>query len=216
LLNLLVAIAMVLSGFLPNAAVTPGAVNPAVTQANIRNTICVSGFTSTIRPPSSYTTALKIKQLQQGYVVNGDYNTGDYEEDHLISLELGGHPTDPRNLWPEPYPGSAGARVKDTLENRLHDLVCSGAITLKTAQKAIATNWEDAYQKYVGPLPADSSSTVAPNVQPGAVGKPSSKKLDPRFPTCKAANSAGFGPYYQGVNPEYSWYRDANSDGKVC
>ena len=28
----------------------------------------------------------------------------DYQEDHLISLELGGNPTDPRNLWPEPYP----------------------------------------------------------------------------------------------------------------
>jgi hypothetical protein len=78
-----------------------------------------------------------------------DLNTRDFEEDHLISLELGGSPTDPKNLWPEPYASSTGARTKDRLENALHALVCSGAIALKTAQKAIATNWYTAYLKYV-------------------------------------------------------------------
>jgi hypothetical protein len=39
---------------------------------------------------------------------------------------------------------------------------------------------------------------------------------DPRFATCKAAKAAGYGPYYRGVDPEYSWYRDADSDGIVC
>mgnify|MGYP000272904209 CR=1 FL=1 len=162
--SLVAAFAIALSGLLPNAVTTPGAINPDVTQSNISQTICVSGYSSTIRPPSSYTTALKIKQLQQGYAVNGDLRTSSYEEDHLISLELGGHPTDPKNLWPEPYAGSAGARIKDTLENRLHDLVCSGKLLLKTAQRAIAVNWEDAYQLYVGPLPTDSGGTVSPNV----------------------------------------------------
>ena len=56
----------------------------------------------------------------------------DYQEDHLISLELGGHPTDPRNLWPEPYPRAAEV---DQIENELNDKVCSGELTLAEAQQ---------------------------------------------------------------------------------
>ena len=44
----------------------------------------------------------------------------DYQEDHLISLELGGHPTDPRNLWPEPYPRASAV---DSIENDLNSKV---------------------------------------------------------------------------------------------
>jgi hypothetical protein len=135
---------------LPNSSVTPGATNPAVTQANIHSTICVVGYTKSIRPPSSYTTKLKIQQLSTlPYSAFNDLKTKDFEEDHLISLELGGSPTDPKNLWPEPYASTTGARVKDKIENALHALVCNGSITLKTAQKAIATNWYSAYLKYV-------------------------------------------------------------------
>lgn len=122
-----------------------GVVNPNVTQANIHSTICVKNWTATIRPPASYTTKLKIKQLAG----RGDPKL--YEEDHLISLELGGHPTDPNNLWPELWSGPTGARVKDQLENRLHNLVCSkiNPLPLATAQKAIATDWKAAYKKYM-------------------------------------------------------------------
>jgi hypothetical protein len=83
------------------------------------------------------------------YSAFNDLKTKDFEEDHLISLELGGSPTDPKNLWPEPYASSTGAMVKDRLESALHVLVCNGSLTLKTAQKAIATNWYTAYLKYV-------------------------------------------------------------------
>jgi hypothetical protein len=138
---------------LPNQARTPGALNPLVTQANIATTICVSGWTATIRPPSSFTTALKVQQLASGYTYNGDRATKDYEEDHLISLEIGGAPNDPANLWPEPYNSPEGARVKDVVESKLHALVCSHSITLATAQRAIASNWWTAYQTYVGPAP---------------------------------------------------------------
>jgi hypothetical protein len=134
---------------LPNTSVTPGAINPAVTQANIHSTICVSGYTKTIRPPSSYTTKLKKQQLAGTYSRYGSTNTALFEEDHLIPLELGGNPTDPKNLWPEPWTGDSNARIKDRLENALHALVCSDSITLKTAQRAIATNWYSAYLKYV-------------------------------------------------------------------
>jgi len=139
---------------LPNAARTPGALNPAVTQATIQSTICVSGYTRTIRPPEPYTYNLKVQQLQSGYAVNGDTYTGDYEEDHLISLELGGNPTSVKNLWPEPWRGGANikwnASVKDSLENRLHSLVCSGQLSLRDAQNAEAKNWIAAYNRYMG------------------------------------------------------------------
>lgn len=145
---------------LPNPERTPGAANPAVTPATIHSTICVSGWTATIRPPASYTTALKERQLASGYAYHGDLNPADYEEDHLISLELGGSPDSGRNLWPEPYATTDGARVKDRVENRLHTLVCSGAISLAVAQRAIATDWFAAYQEYV--TVAGTPGTVAP------------------------------------------------------
>ena len=133
---------------LPNAS-TPGAIDPRVTQANIKSTICVSGYTKTVRPSSSYTTALKRQQLASSYSYFSDKSTSSYEEDHLISLELGGSPTDVKNLWPEPYAGNQGARIKDRLENKLHALVCAGALPLATAQSAISGNWWDAYATYV-------------------------------------------------------------------
>lgn len=135
---------------LPDPRRTPGAINQMVTQSNIHSTICVSGWTSTIRPASSYTTALKRQQLATGYAYHGDMALRDYEEDHLISLEIGGSPDSVLNLWPEPYAGTDGARTKDVVENRLNKLICSGSITLAAAQAAIATDWWAAYQRYVG------------------------------------------------------------------
>jgi hypothetical protein len=108
---------------------TPGVLNPEVTQANIRSTICRRGWTSTIRPPVEYTNALKRKQMRQ-YGETGALSG--YQEDHLISLELGGNPTDPRNLWPEPYPRAAAV---DQIENQLNAEVCSGQLTLAQAQQ---------------------------------------------------------------------------------
>jgi hypothetical protein len=126
-------------GGLPDHNCTPGAVNGAVTQSNIQSTICRSGYTKTIRPPSNYTTSLKVQQITMyGYA---DTKSADYEEDHLISLELGGNPTDPHNLWPEPYNIQDGARLKDQVENYLHRQVCGGAMTLAAAQRGIAENW---------------------------------------------------------------------------
>jgi hypothetical protein len=80
-----------------------------------------------------------------------------YELDHLISLETGGSNSQ-RNLWPEPLHVNVdgkdeGAHTKDRLENRLGELVRSGSLDLKTAQKAQAENWVQAYRQYVGPLP---------------------------------------------------------------
>ena len=107
---------------------TPGVLNPDVTQANIKRTICVQGWTRTVRPPVDYTNALKVKQMRAYHELG---SPSDYQEDHLISLELGGDPTDARNLWPEPYPRASQV---DRIENDLNAKVCSGALTLADAQ----------------------------------------------------------------------------------
>jgi len=130
------------SGGLPDPKCTPGAVDPRVTQDNIHSTICVSGYTATVRPSSAYTDALKAKQIKEyGYL---DTNLADYEEDHLIPLELGGHPTHSKNLWPEPRGGAESASAKDGVENVLNRRVCAGTMTLAAAQSAIASDWQTA------------------------------------------------------------------------
>jgi hypothetical protein len=125
----------------PDPVRTPGSTNPAVTQANISSTICRSGWTATVRPSASYTTALKRSQLASGYALAGDMRTADYEEDHLVPLEVGGNPTDARNLWPEPRSGTGDAGDKDRLENAVNRLVCSGHLTLAAGQQMFESNW---------------------------------------------------------------------------
>lgn len=142
---------MPLLGFasdLPDAKATPGVTNPKVTQANIKSTICISGWTKTIRPSASYTNKLKASQLKvDPYKSSQALNT--FEEDHLISLEIGGNPTDPKNLWPQHWSAPYGAHQKDELENYLHRAVCTGKMTLVDAQTAAATNWVEAYKRYI-------------------------------------------------------------------
>jgi hypothetical protein len=111
---------------------TPGVLNPDVTQSSIGETICRHGWTSSIRPASDYTHELKVEQMK-AYGRTGQ--PSDYQEDHLVSLELGGHPTDPRNLWPEPE--EQAVRV-DQIENDLNDAICSGRMTLREAQERIS------------------------------------------------------------------------------
>ena len=116
---------------LPDPAITPGVVNRKVRQATIRKTICRSGWTKTIRPPVAYTSALKIRQM----VLYGETDSpADYEEDHLIPLELGGAPRNPKNLWPEPHSQSSRS---DPLETKLKREVCKRMITLEDARAAI-------------------------------------------------------------------------------
>jgi hypothetical protein len=114
---------------LANPTRTPGVLNAEVTQATIRATICTHGWTATVRPPTSYTAELKMRQMAE-YGEVGSPTA--YQEDHLISLELGGDPTDPRNLWPEPYPRASQV---DRIENELNAQVCAGSLSLAEAQR---------------------------------------------------------------------------------
>jgi hypothetical protein len=134
---------------LPDPTVTPGATNPAVTQASIKKTICKSGYTEAIRPSDAYTKALKMKQLKSGPYASTEKPSA-FEEDHLIPLEVGGHPRDVRNLWPQPRAIAMGAAQKDRMENRIKALVCAGRLQLGEAQNAFRGDWTVAYRKYCG------------------------------------------------------------------
>lgn len=111
---------------------TPGVVNADVTPGTIQQTICRRGWTDTIRPSSSYTADLELRQMRE-YGRRGSHSN--YQEDHLISLELGGDPSDPRNLWPEPR---ARAERVDRIENELNEAICSGRLSLGEAQRRIS------------------------------------------------------------------------------
>lgn len=120
---------------LQDSACTPGAIFPNVT----KDQICVSGYSSSVRnvPESEKT------QDYSEYGIASHY-AGQYEVDHLISLELGGS-NDIANLWPEAASPKPGFHEKDQVENYLHDQVCSGAMSLHDAQVQISTNWLTVY-----------------------------------------------------------------------
>lgn len=129
---------------LPDPLCTPGAIDPAVTQQNIHETICVAGYTKTVRPSSSATNKLKALSYD-AYGLAYDKNI---EFDHHVPLTLGGA-SSMSNLWVQPnYEGAESFHnKKDTLEVRLNKAVCRGDVTLADAQLAIATDWTTAEKK---------------------------------------------------------------------
>ncbi len=117
---------------LPDSACTPGATFPDATVAKI----CVPGYSSSVRNVPQ-----NVKDQVYAEYGIATHEPGQYEVDHLVSLELGGS-NDIANLWPEPADPRPGFHEKDKVENYLHDQVCSGAMPLQQAQAAIATNWK--------------------------------------------------------------------------
>ena len=139
-LCLLPSLAWAENPILPDSQLTPGIfIHDATTDI-----ICQKGYTATVRHVTD-------KQKNEVFKEYNLERSGDYEVDHLISLELGGS-NDTKNLWPQSYYGIWNARIKDGLENRLHNLVCDGNLSLREAQLAISTNWIEAYCKY---MPSD-------------------------------------------------------------
>jgi hypothetical protein len=143
---------------LPEPKLTPGA-----TLSVTKYDICVPGYTKKVRDvPKS--------MKDQVYAEYGmtSHQPGEFEVDHLASLELGGS-NSIKNLWPQSYRTKPwNARGKDRLENRLHRMVCSGQLDLATAQRDIATDWFAAYKRYLHtdqPLSTghDRASSSAPS-----------------------------------------------------
>ena len=138
---------LAMAGDLPDASMTPGSIDATINQSNIQTTVCVRGYTKTVRPPAYFTNKLKKKQMvAYGYA---DTNPAHFEEDHLIPLSIGGNPSDPANLWPQPRLSEWDAEKKDILEFKLYKLVCEGAVTLDDARHQISTNWIETYKRYV-------------------------------------------------------------------
>lgn len=129
-------------GALPDRRCSPGAYYSGLTRA----VVCSPAFrTGTVR---------HVPQSEK-YAVEHEYGMPErlygrsIEIDHIVPLELGGSNAI-ANLFPEPGSGVASYRVKDRLENRLHDLVCAGEMTLAAARRGIAANWEAFYRRVFG------------------------------------------------------------------
>lgn len=125
------------AAFLPDPTRTPGD-----TLDVTKEDVCRPGYSHLVR---NVPTEVK-RQVYADYGVT-HHQPGEYEVDHLISLELGGS-NRPKNLWPQPYNTHPwNAHVKDKLENELHREVCSGQLDLKTAQQWISEDWITAYKR---------------------------------------------------------------------
>jgi len=113
-----------------------------VTQENLPQTICSASplwKTSARRPPASYTNKYKYAFLQAKGLPKSDASK--YELDHIIAIEDGGHPKDPKNFQLQPWNGPKGAHAKDVQENAWHKKLCSGEVTLQQMQEYFTTNW---------------------------------------------------------------------------
>jgi len=130
-------VALLASAAMAQAANLP--LNPAVTQENIDETICVRRWTKSIRPPFDVTNLIKLKKLRERGLTEADKSR--FELDHIIPLALGGFPDDTRNLRLEPWPE---ADRKDGVEACLAHAVCAGRFSLNEARRRIWKDWRAA------------------------------------------------------------------------
>jgi hypothetical protein len=125
----------------------PGALCANVHQSSIATTICMSRWTTTARPPTSYAQPIKRRMLVRIGVAPAE--TGQYDLDYFIPLARGGSPTSLDNFSLQRWLGPWNARTKDRLERKLQVFVCSGKLSLQAVRNAIRAGWKDAYAKYV-------------------------------------------------------------------
>ena len=189
-----------IAGALQDKACTPGAI---ISTAS-KDAICVSGYSTSVRNVSDSTKAAVYAE----YGI-ASHASGQYEVDHLISLELGGS-NDIANLWPEAASPTPGFHEKDTVENSLHDKVCNGSITLQDTQKEIATNWLALYVAPKTVTPVAKKVTPAPAPTPTTSGSSNAY-----YANCTAARAAGVTPIYRG-QPGYRSALDRDGDGIAC
>ena len=123
------------------------ALNPDVRQETITQTICVPGYTASVRPSTTYTNGVKLKLMQEQSIPAAA--AGSFELDHRVPLALGGHPRNLKNLMLQPWEGEDGAKKKDRLERALQRLVCASKVMLDDARRAIYVDWQAAYRTYV-------------------------------------------------------------------
>ena len=121
----------------PNANLTPGA-----TVLESSTQVCAAPTPKNRTVPASLQ-----RQVFEEYGLSGA-EAKSYEVDYLITPALGGA-DDIHNLWPQSYSSTVwNARVKDSLEDRLREMVCQGGLDLTTAQHDLSADWISAYKKY--------------------------------------------------------------------
>jgi hypothetical protein len=112
-------------------------------------TVCNSlrvGVDGEVRPSSHYARRLKSKQMHERGLPGAP---SDYREDHIVPLCAGGHPSDPRTLWPQPFKGKWSDNDKNQLEQSVCRMLCRGAITLEAAQAIfLAPDWRTEYERF--------------------------------------------------------------------
>lgn len=121
-------------GDLPNRTLTPGAVLPDVTTAQL----CVKGYSRTVRPVGGEWYELKHAAFSRyGFsrLVRG------YTGDHLVPIEIGGDPRNLANIWPEP---NTDAHRKDYVEDAAQILVCRHGYPLAEMQRRFEMDWRTA------------------------------------------------------------------------
>jgi hypothetical protein len=129
--------------FVPDPAKTPGN-----TLGVTASDVCEPGYARKVR-----NVPIDVKRFVYASYGIRTHEPGEYEIDHLVSLELGGS-NSIRNLWPQSYRTFPwNARVKDALEDELHRRVCARMLDLSKAQRIIAQNWVMGYRMYVNPNP---------------------------------------------------------------
>jgi hypothetical protein len=185
----------------PDPRCTPGALNPAVTQATIGRTICRAGWTSTVRPPESITEPEKIASVQ-AYGDRGPLSS--YEYDHFVALELGGATNDPRNLWPEP---GASPNPKDAVEGQLNGEVCDGRMSLAQAQQAIVANWVALVHARPPSSPSSPAATCSVSARYSATYHDYDVYVHSNQPDAKVTVT--------GAGTSASWYTDASGYADV-
>jgi hypothetical protein len=195
---------------LPRPGLTPGAILTVSTRR-----VCVPGYATGVRDVPS----AELDSVYRRYgVAHIPYQ---HEVDHLVSLELGGS-NSIRNLWPEPYAGRWGARTKDGLENTLHELVCSGRLRLRYAQRIESTDWVAAYRRYLGVPPAARPSAAPSPVTPQRQPAKSEGSCEPGYSPClpRVADlncsdiPAAKKPIH--VSGDDPYHLDADGDGLGC
>jgi hypothetical protein len=135
---------------LPDPKVTPGVADPVAVAdlsksphmvGGVERNLCAKDFrTEPIRKAIADFEKLKKEACAEYGVTACDASV---EGDHLISLENGGCKDCLENLWPQPVnaAGVVGYHTKDIVENRTHDLICAGKITLEQGQRGLAGDW---------------------------------------------------------------------------
>lgn len=149
-------------------------------------------------PPSDSPPPTGLPKLSKKHLIG-------YPVTALIALMIGsGGSAEPVAPLAAPVPKTITATVTDRVTDTVTQTVEVPGPTLTQTVTVAA------------PAPKATAKATSRATAPAPLKAPAPSSLDPRFDTCRAAKAAGYGPYYEGRDPEYDWYRDADNDGKVC